>query len=60
MEGALMAKKETIQISLRISRELWKRLKLLQIDGKIKSINQAAIEGLEIIADREEANNAQM
>jgi hypothetical protein len=39
--------------TIRIPFELWKALKLLQLEGKIKSIQQAAIEALELAVRKE-------
>jgi len=41
---------ETKTLTIRLPADLWRRVKMMQLDGKIKSINQAAIDGLEIIA----------
>ena len=41
-------------MTIRLPHELWRKLKLLQIDGKIKSINDAAIRGLwQIVKEKE-------
>jgi len=41
---------ETKTLTIRLPADLWRRMKMMQIDGKIKSINQAVSDGLEIIA----------
>lgn len=39
----------TKNMTIRIPIEIWKKLRNLQTDGKIKSIHNAVIEGLKII-----------
>ena len=46
-------KTETIT-TIRIPRDLWIRLRRLQEQGKIKSIQQATIKGLEMVAEGRE------
>ena len=45
-----MAKQEEIKItSIRIPKTMWVKLRRLQEEGGIKSINQACIDGLNLI-----------
>ena len=45
-----MAEKEKVRnITIRIPYDIWKRLRRMQEDDKIKSIQQACIEGLKHI-----------
>jgi len=39
-------------LSIRLSTELWKKLNYLRIEGKIKSIQQAVVDGLYHVADK--------
>ena len=36
-------------ISIRVSYPVWRRLKVMQLEGKLKSIQQAVTEGLNLI-----------
>lgn len=45
---------EEKKVTIRIPITLWKRLKLAQIEGRIKSIQQAAIEGLVLVLRKTE------
>lgn len=52
-----MNKKEAVEyrvMTIRIPVLLWKRLKFAQINGRIKSIQQAAIDGFVEILRKEE------
>ena len=39
-------------LTVRIPEKLWKKLKFMQIDGKIKSINQAVVDALSELAKK--------
>ncbi len=42
------------RITIRIPLDIWKKLKMLQIDGEIESIQAAVIEGLKLIIKKKE------
>jgi len=44
--------KEQITMTVRLPRPIWLKLRRLQEDGAIVSINQAVIEGLELLIKR--------
>ena len=47
--------KEKVRVTtIRIPYDMWKKLRRMQEDGKIKSIQQASIEGLERIIKEKE------
>ena len=41
--------KETKQTTIRLPKDMWVKLRRLQEEGKIKSIHQACLDGLELI-----------
>ena len=43
---------EKIRTEIRIDKTLWRVIKIMVIDGKIKSLNQAVIEGLKLFVDK--------
>lgn len=44
-----MSKQETKQTTIRLPKSMWIQLRRLQEEGKIKSIHQACLDGLELI-----------
>ena len=44
-----MSKQEIKQTTIRLPKEMWVQLRRLQEQGKIKSIHQACLDGLEMI-----------
>lgn len=48
-----MSEPETKQTTIRLPKTMWVKLRRLQEQGKIKSIHQAVLDGLELIINRE-------
>jgi len=42
-------------LTVRLPQELWRQLKILKMDGKIKSIQQAVVAGLKIIINEKQS-----
>ena len=47
-----MSKQEIKQTTIRLPIEMWVKLRRLQEEGKIKSIHQACLDGLEMIIEK--------